>query len=90
MCEDLQETSLQSYYFLALKRLLVSFVLMPLTTDPNSARAEANFHFLNFKACCELVCFLNDYWSLYPVLNGYFLDYLVKHLCFFTFVVFVK
>lgn len=41
----------QSRYFLPLKRLLRSSTLTPGTADPNTVRAEGNFHLLNFKAC---------------------------------------
>lgn len=44
----------QSRYFLPLKRLLRSSTSTPGTTDPDTVRAEGNFH-LSFKAC---QCFL--------------------------------
>lgn len=61
--------ALQSYYFLAIKRLLVSFVLVPLITDPNSAGTKANGNFFNFKACCQWAYFLSCYWAIIPSLQ---------------------
>lgn len=59
---------LQSYYFLAIKRLLVSFVLVPLIIDPKSTRTKANGNFFSFKACCEWVYSPSCYWAVIPSL----------------------
>lgn len=56
---------LQSYYFRATKRSLVSFVLVPLITDPNSARTKADSNFFDFKACWKWVYYLSCYWAIF-------------------------